>query len=53
MFASSDKEVSNIINDNLEYFADNPDLFKYVKNAKRRISRIKREKYKSWKFQLN
>lgn len=53
MFANSDKEVSNIIADNFDLLSEDVKLWKFVRNAKRRICRIKREKMKTWKFQLN
>ena len=54
MFAENDAEVSKVISDNIELLFSNPELWKYVRNSKRRIKRIKREKQKSWlTYQLN
>ena len=54
MFAENDAEVSKVISDNIELLFSNPELWKYVRNSKRRIRRIKREKQSSWKiYELN
>ena len=54
MFAENDADVSKVISDNIELLFSNPELWKYVRNSKRRIRRIKREKQKSWlTYQLN
>lgn len=48
MFAISDKEVNDIIADNFDLLSGDVKLWKFVRNAKKRICRIKREKQKSW-----
>jgi len=48
MFAENDAEVSKVISENIELLFSNPELWKYVRNSKRRIRRIKREKLKNW-----
>jgi len=48
MFADTDNEISSIISENIELLFSNPELWKYVRNSKRRIRRIKREKLKNW-----
>jgi hypothetical protein len=54
MDAGTEKEVSNIVTDNLELLFNYPELWRYVRNSKRRIKRIKREKMKHWYvFEMN
>lgn len=48
MDVNSENEISQIISDNLELLFNFPDLWKFVRNSKRRIARIKREKMKYW-----
>ena len=54
MDANSDNEISSIISENIELLFNFPELWKYVRNSKRRIKRIKREKMKHWyTFEMN
>ena len=54
MYADTNSDVNAIVNENIEYLNDNPGLFTYVKNARKRISRIRKEMKNSWKvFELN
>ena len=54
MFAENDADVSKVISENIELLFNFPELWKYVRNSKRRIKRIKREKMKHWyTFEMN
>ena len=46
--ANSNREVNQIVNDNLDLLNKTPALFIFAKNARRRITKIQREKRKSW-----
>ena len=50
---TTNKDVNDLVNKNLDFLNDNPAYFKYPRNARRRINRIRREKAKSWGAQLN
>ena len=50
---NTNKEVNDLVNKHLSFLNDNPAYFSYVKNARTRINRIRREKAKSWGAQLN
>ena len=49
MDANSDNEISSIISENIELLFSNPELWKYVRNSKRRIRRINNK----WRFKKN
>lgn len=51
--AKSNSEINEIVNENLETLNKYPRLFSFAKNARKRINRIRREKKKSWKLQMN
>jgi hypothetical protein len=52
--AKTNQEVNNLVNENLEILNENPKLFIFAKNARKRINRIRREKAKSWKlYEMN
>jgi hypothetical protein len=54
MTANSNADVNRIVDENLDILNMYPALFKHVRNARRRINRIRREKTKSWKiYELN
>ena len=53
MFAQTNSEVNEIVNTNIDYLNENPDLWKFVRNCRKRIHTIRREKRNSWKLQLN
>jgi hypothetical protein len=53
MEARTTAEVNLVVNENLELFNEHPFLFRYARNARKRISRIEREKRKSWQGQMN
>lgn len=48
MFADNENEVHKAISENLETLFEYPELWIFIRNANRRIRRIKREKQKSW-----
>ena len=52
--AKTNQDVNNIIDENIEFLNENPKLFIFAKNARKRINRIRQEKRKSWKvYELN
>ena len=52
--AQSTQEVNNIVSENLEFFNENPRLFTFAKNARKRIYRVQKEMRKSWEiYQMN
>ena len=52
--AKSNQEITRLVNDHLEILNENPKLFTFVKNARKRVNRIRKEKMKSWKtFEMN
>jgi ABC-type Zn uptake system ZnuABC Zn-binding protein ZnuA len=54
MSATNEHEVNDLIADNLEMIFDDPHLWTHIRNAKRRLRRIRREKQKSWfVYELN
>jgi hypothetical protein len=53
MEARTTAEVNLVVNENLELFNEHPFLFRYARNARKRICRIAREKKKSWNEHLN
>jgi hypothetical protein len=54
MDAGTNQEVNDIVNENLQVLNDNPRLFTFVKNARRRINMIRRAQKKYWpKYELN
>ena len=48
MMARTNQEINDIVNANIDYLNENPRLFSFAKNARRRIARVQREKKKSW-----
>jgi hypothetical protein len=52
--AQSNQEVNEIVNQNIDLLNENPRLFSFARNARRRINRIKREMKKSFKiYEMN
>jgi len=52
--ARTNQEVNDIVNDNIEELNNNPKMFQFARNARRRITRLRREANKSWKiYELN
>jgi len=52
--ARTNQEVNSIVNDNIEELNNDPKMFKFARNARRRIARLRREANKSWHiFELN
>jgi len=50
---NSNKEVNDLVNKHLDFLNANPEYFKYPRNARRRIHRLRREIKESWKLQMN
>jgi hypothetical protein len=53
MNCQNNQEVNDLINGNIDFLNDNPKMFSFVKNARKRINRIRREKMKTWNYMLN
>ena len=54
MEARTNQEVNSIVNDNIEELNNDPKMFKFARNARKRIARLKREKMIHWKaYELN
>jgi hypothetical protein len=52
--AKSNREINDLVNQNLDVLNANPRLYSFVRNARKRINRIKREQKDSWKiYQMN
>ena len=52
--AITNQEVNNIVNDNIEELNNDPKMFKFARNARKRIARLRREANNSWKiYELN
>jgi hypothetical protein len=52
--AKSNQQVNEIVNENIDLLNENPRLFSFARNARRRINRIKREMKKSFKiYEMN
>jgi hypothetical protein len=46
-------EVNHVVWDNIDLLNDNPRLYSFARNARRRINRIKRERVKSFGELMN
>ena len=54
MEARTNQEVNSIVNDNIEELNNDPRMFKFARNARKRIARLRREVKTSWKiYELN
>jgi hypothetical protein len=54
MTAKDNSELNEIVNANLEFLNENPRLFTLVKDTRKRIARVRKEKNVSWKiYELN
>ena len=52
--ARTNQEVNSIVNDNIEELNNDPKMFKFARNARKRIARLRREVKTSWKiYELN
>ena len=52
--ARTTQEVNSIVNDNIEELNNDPKMFKFARNARKRIARLRREVKTSWKiYELN
>jgi len=52
--AKSNQEVNNIVSENIDLLNANPRLFSFVRNARKRICRIRKEKKQNWKiYEMN
>jgi len=52
--ARTNQEVNSIVNDNIEELNNDPKMFKFARNARKRIARLRRETNNSWKtYELN
>jgi hypothetical protein len=53
LLCDKNSEVNEIVNLNIDYLNANPRLWLCARNARRRIARIRREKFKSYNINLN
>jgi len=52
--ARTNQEVNNIVNDNIEELNKDPKMFKFARNARKRIARLRKEKMIHWHiYKLN
>jgi hypothetical protein len=51
--AKSNQQVNEIVNQNIDLLNENPRLFSFARNARRRIARIRREQKRTWYLQMN
>ena len=52
--AKTNQEVNEIVNENIDLLNENPRLFSFARNARKRINRIRREQKKNWKiYEMN
>jgi hypothetical protein len=52
--AETNQEVNNLVNENIDLLNANPRLFSFVKHARKRINRIRKEQKKSYKiYEMN
>jgi hypothetical protein len=50
MNCKSNQELNELRDKYLDVFNENPRLFSFIKNRRRTIARVEREKKKSWAF---
>lgn len=53
MEAETNQELNTIRDENIDLLNENPDMFHFLHQGRKRINRIRREKNKSWKLQMN
>lgn len=53
MEANTNAEINDIVWNNIDTFNERPSLFVFVRGARRRINRLRREMRKSYRNQLN
>lgn len=53
MACDTNGEVNQVVNANIEFLNDNPGCWRMARDARKRITRLRRASMEAWKNQLN
>ena len=53
MEATTNQELNKIRDENLDFLHENPELYSSLRQARKRINRIRKESKRNWKLQMN